>query len=70
MVIFRWRSFNSDRKAMATENFIDGDFVERFLELPENLQNEVLNGTKPGSKKISASIIDVVSFLEDISRLH
>ena len=67
---FRWRSFESEKKAMEMEGFIDGDFVERFLELPESIQLQVIAGNKAGSKKLSSSLHEITDILEQLGRLH
>jgi len=37
-----WRSFHNDRKTMACKNFLDGDLIEAFLDLPRNKMEEVV----------------------------
>ena len=38
------RSCATEYKAMVTDGFVDGDLVERFLELSQNHMVEVCNG--------------------------
>lgn len=43
----KWRSFRNERRRASPDgalNFVDGDLVERFLDLPEAKQLEVVDG--------------------------
>lgn len=39
-----WRSFHTDMKTEPCENFIDGDMVESFLDLPRETMTKVCVG--------------------------
>lgn len=48
-----WRSFNTDMKTEPCENFIDGDLVESFLDLPRETMQKVCVGLQVNSKMVS-----------------
>ena len=47
-----WRSFNTDMKTEPCENFIDGDLVESFLDLPRETMQKVCVGLQVNFKMV------------------
>jgi hypothetical protein len=61
---FRWRAFrNGRKKALRSKGFIDGDFVEGFLELDVQSRNKCCVGIEGG-------VEEVQRLIEELSRLH
>lgn len=59
-----WRSFrNQSREATEPFRFIDGEMVERFLDLDEQAQASVAEGLGP-------SVEDMRSIIEELRRMH
>ncbi|KAJ1331792.1 DNA damage-binding protein 1 [Microdochium nivale] len=59
-----YRSFrNTEREADAPFRFVDGDLLERFLDLPEELQEQACVGLGP-------SVEDMRTMVEDLKQLH
>lgn len=59
-----WRSFrNQSREATEPFRFIDGELVERFLDLDEQMQASVAEGLGP-------SVEDMRSIIEELRRMH
>lgn len=65
-----WRSFTNGRRTSPSSNFIDGDLVESYLDMPRPNQEEVLRhvDTPPGDQQWSVQ--DVVHRVEEMQRLH
>ena len=64
-----WRSFKSERKVLPSAGFVDGDFVERFLELTsEEIDAVLLGGTE--AEKLSVGREEVMRLVEELSRMH
>ena len=60
----RWRAFTNDRKkALRSKGFIDGDFVERFLDLDAAARHKCCEGIPEG-------VEGVQKLVEELSRLH
>jgi len=60
----RYRSFkNSERETEEPFRFVDGELVERFLDVPEAMQQEICRGLGP-------SVEDVRNLVEELKRLH
>ncbi len=59
-----WRSFrNQTREADAPFRFVDGEMVERFLDLDEPTQAELC-------KDLGPSVEDVRNLIEELRRMH
>jgi DNA damage-binding protein 1 len=60
----RWRAFRNDRKkALRSKGFIDGDFVEGFLDLDAETRLKVCEGIPEGVEQVQ-------KLVEELSRLH
>ena len=60
----RWRGFTNERKKMRTsKGFIDGDFVEGFLDLDAKRRAKCCEGIQGG-------VEEVQRLVEELSRLH
>ena len=60
----RWRAFtNGRKKALRSNGFIDGDFVEGFLDLDRVSREKVCDGIEGG-------VDEVQRLIEELSRLH
>jgi DNA damage-binding protein 1 len=60
----RYRSFKSnEREAEEPFRFVDGELIERFLDLSEALQEDIVKGLGP-------SVEDVRNLVEELKRLH
>ena len=63
-LILRWRAFtNTRKKALRSKGFIDGDFVEWFLDLNEPSREKCCEGIEGG-------VSGVQRLVEELSRLH
>ena len=61
---FRWRAFaNGRKKAMKSRGFIDGDFVEGFLDLEARERDKCCVGIEGGVEEVGRLV-------EELSRLH
>lgn len=59
-----WRAFrNESREAEAPFRFVDGEMVERFLDLDEREQELVCEGLGP-------TVEDMRNLIEELRRLH
>ena len=64
ILMFRWRAFtNGRKKALRSNGFIDGDFVEGFLDLDKATREKVCEG-------IDGGVEEVERLIEEITRLH
>ena len=60
----RWRAFtNGRKKALKSKGFIDGDFVETFLDLDAQSKSKCCEGIEGG-------VDEVHRLIEELSRLH
>lgn len=72
---FRWRRFENGRREIDSENFIDGDLLESFLDLTKEQQQAVVDGrpllpkAKP-MKKIDITVEELSRMMEELSRIH
>jgi DNA damage-binding protein 1 len=59
-----YRSFkNSERETPEPFRFVDGELIERFLDVGENIQEEICNGLGP-------PVEDIRNMVEELKRLH
>jgi DNA damage-binding protein 1 len=59
-----WRAFrNGSREAEAPFRFVDGEMIERFLDLDEGKQELVCEGLGP-------SVEDMRNMMEELRRMH
>jgi len=60
----QWRAFHNERRsAPDSRRFVDGDFVETFLDLPRDRMELVAD-------RVGIPVDTLVSRLEDFSRIH
>ncbi|KAG0252722.1 DNA damage-binding protein 1a [Actinomortierella ambigua] len=64
-----WRAFRNKNKVLSSENFIDGDLVEMFLDLNHDEINAVMEGAN-GGQPIVAAVEEVTKLVEELLRLH
>jgi DNA damage-binding protein 1 len=66
-----FRDFVNDRRSVESVGFIDGDLVERFLELPADRMLDAVSGSnlKEG-KSMSLNVDEVQLMVEDLARMH
>jgi DNA damage-binding protein 1 len=59
-----YRSFkNAERETIEPFRFVDGELIERFLDIGEEVQFEICKGLGP-------SVEDVRNLVEELKRLH
>ena len=58
-----WRAFQNDRKTVEAHNFVDGDLVEAFLELPADKMQLVAD-------EMAVSVEELSKRVRDLERLH
>jgi DNA damage-binding protein 1 len=60
----QYRSFKSDTvEHDAPYRFVDGELIERFLDLADHVQEEICRGLGP-------SVEDLRNLVEELKRLH
>ncbi|KAG0223154.1 DNA damage-binding protein 1a [Actinomortierella wolfii] len=64
-----WRAFRNKTKVLNSENFIDGDLVEMFLDLNQDDINAVMEGAN-GGQPITVPVEEVTKLVEELLRLH
>lgn len=59
-----YRAFrNAEREGEAPFRFLDGELLERFLDVDEDLQKEICQGLGP-------SVEDMRNMVEELKRMH
>lgn len=59
-----WRAFrNQTREGDAPFRFVDGEMIERFLDLSDSMQERVCEGLGP-------TVEDMRNMIEELRRLH
>lgn len=59
-----YRAFrNAEREADGPDRFLDGELLERFLDLDEQTQGEICQGLGP-------SVEDMRNAIEELKRMH
>ncbi|QSL66714.1 hypothetical protein MERGE_001098 [Pneumocystis wakefieldiae] len=65
-----WRAFcNKRKKANEPKCFIDGDFIECFIGLNDDIKQKIVNGDN-GGIPLSLTIKEVNKIIEDFIKLH
>ncbi|CEQ42082.1 SPOSA6832_03869, partial [Sporobolomyces salmonicolor] len=64
-----FRAYKSNRRTLPSAGFVDGSFVELFLDLTVEAQDAVLEG-RSAAERIGVARGEVVRVLEDVARLH
>jgi DNA damage-binding protein 1 len=59
----RWRKFSTDRKTEEKRNWIDGDLIETFLELPPQTAEKI-------AKAAGSTLKEVMAVIESFARIH
>jgi DNA damage-binding protein 1 len=60
----QWRSFSNERKTVEKRNFIDGDLIEAFLDLPHDRMEAI-------ARSVGMSVEDLVKRIESLTQsLH
>lgn len=67
-----WRSFVNGRRSSPSSNFVDGDLVESYLDMPRDKQEETLRHMTldPPVGGEPWTVEDVVRRVEEMQRLH
>lgn len=68
-----WRSFHTERKTEPPVGFIDGDLIERCLDISRDTLAKVITGLQmdDGSGvKRDATVDDIIKLVEELSRIH
>jgi DNA damage-binding protein 1 len=66
-----WRAFSTPtRVSDEPYRFVDGDFIERFLELPDDVAEKVVGGTGNQLSALDASVEEVRSLIEGLKAIH
>ncbi|KAI5795530.1 mono-functional DNA-alkylating methyl methanesulfonate N-term-domain-containing protein [Geopyxis carbonaria] len=67
----RFRAFATINKEQDEPNrFVDGDFIEQFLELPEDVAEDVVNGVGDDLDSLGATVSEVRFIVEGLKRLR
>lgn len=65
----RYRAFKADKATTPSAGFVDGVFVEQFLDLSEAEQERVVQGASE-HERLSLARHEVVRLLEEVARVH
>jgi len=67
----RWRAFSTPTRVCEEPyRFVDGDFVEKFLTLPEDAAEKVCKGVDNDIYALGASVEEVRSLVESLKTFH
>lgn len=65
-----WRAFSNKRKkANEPKCFIDGDFIECFIDLDDHIKQKIIDGDNGGTP-LSLTIKEINKIIEDFVKLH
>ncbi|KWU45538.1 hypothetical protein RHOSPDRAFT_16259 [Rhodotorula sp. JG-1b] len=64
-----FRSYHSDKVVSPSAGFVDGSYVERFLDLSEPEQDRVLAG-RSEPERVDVTREEVIALLEEMARTH
>ena len=67
--LHRFRSYHSDKVVSPSAGFVDGSYVERFLDLSEPEQDRVLAG-RSEPERLDVTREEVIALLEEMARTH
>lgn len=59
----KWRSFHNDEKKVESQNFVDGDLIESFLELTRDAQEDV-------ARVMNVTVEEIMGRVTEMRRLH
>lgn len=65
----RYRAFKADKLKTPSTGFIDGDFVQSFLDLSKDVQEQVMQG-KSEHERLTVDKAEIVRLLEEVARVH
>jgi DNA damage-binding protein 1 len=69
-----YRSFSNEHRSKPAAGFVDGDLLERFLDLPrdkmESVATEAKVPTGEGDETKSLTVEEILKLIEDFARLH
>lgn len=67
-----WRSFTNVRRTSPSSNFIDGDLLESYLDMPRDKQEEISRhiSADPQGRSEPWAVEDIVHRIEEMQRLH
>lgn len=66
-----FRAFSSAvRTSEEPKRIVDGDFIERFLELPDDVAEKVVNGAGVPSDALEIGVEELRVLVEGLKRLH
>lgn len=65
----RFRSFKAEKRAIPATGFVDGSFVQQFLDLSPAEQDKVMAGRNE-YEKLQVEKTEIVRLLEEVGRLH
>jgi hypothetical protein len=69
--LYRHRSFFSERRVgNGSPNFVDGDFVESFLDLAVKDREVLVLGDYVGATTLGVTVRELEKLLEELSRIH
>ena len=58
-----WRAFRNEHKTVDATNVLDGDLIERFLDLKRSEMEQVVAG-------LGVTVDELAKRIEDLARLH
>ncbi|BGO95653.1 hypothetical protein NBRC10512_004328 [Rhodotorula toruloides] len=64
-----YRAYKADKLKTPSTGFIDGDFVQSFLDLSKDVQEQVMQG-KSEHERLTVDKAEVVRLLEEVARVH
>ncbi|GAA5997405.1 hypothetical protein JCM5350_003830, partial [Sporobolomyces pararoseus] len=64
-----FRSFKIEKRSIPSSGFVDGSFVQQFLDLSATEQDQIMEG-KSEFEKLPADKNEVIRVLEEVGRLH
>ncbi|GAA5851088.1 hypothetical protein JCM3766R1_006484 [Sporobolomyces carnicolor] len=65
-----FRSFKIEKRQTRSTGFVDGTFVEQFLDLSSELQDEIVQGRNEFERLHVKDKSELIKVLEEVARLH